>query len=176
MRRRTLKGAAMVIIIALTPILVSGTSANATKTNGCSHLVVGATEVAGALGTGGMSFLVANLGGRCTVEGYPIVNFFSSHGSEIDRKDLHQSSMLFAEPSPRLITLTHGAVASFGVSWGDNPVGTETIKSCPRTAWANVRLASGIGVFDASPAVNAAPCGGWLIITPLEIGPEPAKN
>jgi hypothetical protein len=107
------------------------------------------------------------------VEGYPRVEFFNVHGDAVDTKDLHVSSMFYAEPRPRIIVLAHNGVASVGLSWADNPVNHQT---CPRAAWATVTLPNDMRTLSSSPGVWASPCGGYLMVTPIEAGPVPTPN
>lgn len=139
----------------------------------CSRLVVATGASQGAGGTGTLVILVANAGQRCELKGYPKVEFFSARGVAIDTRDLHQNSAFYAEPKPRTVVLATNGVASVGLSWGDNPVDNQT---CKPAAWSNITLPLGAHAPSYSPAVLASPCGGYLIVTPLEAGPVPVPN
>jgi hypothetical protein len=91
----------------------------------------------------------------------------------VDNRDLHAPSMLFAEPRVATLTLSRGSVATFGVSWADNPVGKQT---CPLTARAVVVLSKGIGNIWGEVPINSVPCGGTLWVTPIESGAWPLPN
>ena len=140
------------------------------ETPACSHLVLAAGQTTGTLGTGALVILVANAGARCELEGYPRVVFFNARGVAVDTINVHSGGP-FAMGRPRLVVLAHSAVASIGVSWADSP---SAHGSCPLANWADVSLPEGIGSLAGGPAVNAAPCGGYLRVTPLEAGPRPA--
>ncbi len=149
--------------------LSAGASATSRATPVCTHLVLAAGQATGTLGTGSLVILVANAGTRCEVAGYPRVVFFNAHGVAVDSVNLHSGGP-FAMGRPRVVVLSRNAVASFGVSWADSPSGHE---ACPLANWADVTLPEGSGSFEGGPAVNAAPCGGYLRVTPLETGPAP---
>lgn len=153
-------------------VTLSGVGAGAASSvvRPCSRLVVAAGSEEGAGGTGAVVLLLGNAGSKCVVEGYPRVEFVTAHGVVVDTRNLHRSSMIFAEPPVRPVVLVHGAVASVGVSWTDTPVNGE---ACPQVAWSDVSLSNGVGSFSGNPAVWAAPCGGWLMVTPIEFGPTP---
>jgi hypothetical protein len=141
-------------------------------TPACSHLVLAAGQATGTLGTGSLVILVANSGSRCEVEGYPRVVFYNARGVAVDSINIHTGGP-FAMGRPRVVALAHNGVASIGLSWADSPSNHET---CPLASWADVSLPDGIGSLEGGPAVNAAPCGGYLRVTPLEPGPSPALS
>jgi hypothetical protein len=165
------------LVVGLSTPLFSSASSEAaisTKTPACTNLVVAASSSLGAGGTGAVIILVANAGKRCRLEGYPKVVFYNIHGVGVDSINLHQPSMRFGEPTPKLITLPSSSVASFGVSWADNGNNNE---KCPAAAWTDVSLPTGIGSFHGYPGLaQAAPCGGTLYVTPLEAGAVPAPS
>lgn len=178
--RRLLLGVMTVMTLVLPVAASQGAEASGASTPttsqpvpSCTRLVVAAGTTEGGLGTGTLVLLLANAGPRCEVGGYPRVEFFSVHGVAVDTRDLHVSSMFYAEPRSRTVALAHNGVASVGVSWSDNPINHET---CPRVAWATVTLPHGVGSLSGSPGVWASPCGGSLTVTPIEVGPVPAPN
>lgn len=138
----------------------------------CSHLILAAGQATGTLGTGSMVILVANSGSRCEVEGYPRVVFFNARGVAVDATNIHSGGP-FAMDRPRVVVLARNAVASIGLSWANSP---STHETCPLASWADVTLPGGIGSLEGGPAVNAAPCGGYLRVTPLEAGPSPVLS
>jgi hypothetical protein len=88
--------------------------------------------------------------------------------------NVHSGSMMFAKSKPKLIILPSGGVASIGVAWSDNPVGSQ---KCLLASYAVVALPNGIGRLDGALGLaNTEPCGGKLIVTPLEAGAVPAPN
>jgi hypothetical protein len=172
---RTKLFAAVAVTVGLSVPLLSGTQSEGTTTAPpCTHLVVAASSVEHAAGTGSLTLLVANTGGRCQLEGYPKVVFFNSHGVVVAGVTYHQPSMVFAMPRPKLITLAPGSVASIGLSWSDIANGNAT---CRAAAYASVSLPKGIGSLNGYPGLyEVAPCGGWLRVTPIEVGAVPRAS
>lgn len=162
--------------LAYAAVAVPSTAATATVSSraipACSHLVLAAGQATGTLGTGSLVILVANSGPRCEVAGYPRVVFFNARGVAVDTINLHSGGP-FAMDRPRVVILARNGVASIGLSWADSPSAHET---CPVASWADVTLPDGVGSLEGGPAVNAAPCGGYLRVTPLEGGPTPALS
>ena len=156
-----------------------GTSASATAahTPGCaSHqLEVLASSWFGAAGTGAMTFDIVNRGPACRIAGYPQVTFQNASNVVVDHHDVHESSMLFAEPRVVTVTLARGGVATFGVSWSDNTVNylPYNNQTCPKTSSALVVLRQGVGSLWGQVPTDPRPCGGWLLVTPIEPGAWP---
>jgi len=139
----------------------------------CSNLIIGAGSPGAAAGSAWMEVLVVNDGTRCQIRGYPTMQFFDSKGKLIDRIDQHTGVGEYATPSPKRVILDHWAVASFGITWSDNPVGSQ---HCPTAAWANISLpGSAVASSSSSVGVDIAPCGGGVTVTPIELGAVPAK-
>ncbi len=174
--RRTRLLLAAGLVAALTPLLMPSAVASAAKSPvpACTsdHLQVLDSEWLAAAGNGAMAFDVVNTGARCQVKGYPSVEFLNAKGRAVFSRDAHTSSMLFAEPRESLVTLAPSAVATFGVSFGDNPVNNE---SCPKVVKADVQLVSGIGSFSGEFPLDLSPCNG-LDVTPMESGAWPRPN
>jgi hypothetical protein len=135
----------------------------------CSDLIVGAGSPAAAAGSAWMEVLLVNNGTRCEITGYPRMQFFDAKGNLIDRINLHSGAGEYSTPTPKRVILGHWSVASFGVTWNDNPVGSQ---HCPTTAWATISLP---GEAQTSVGANVAPCGGGVVVTPIELGAVPAK-
>lgn len=157
------------------PIFAGALSAATASTPGCSsgQLYVLASGWYGAAGSGSMAFDIVNRGNRCRIKGYPSVTFVDPSDLGADAHDLHRSSMIFAEPKAEVVTLGRGGVATFGVSWSDNPIGTQ---ACPETARAQIQLRQGIGSLWGLVPINPSPCGGTLFVTPIESGTWPRPN
>lgn len=169
MKRLSLTIASALVVALAVPMATASVAANAALP-ACAHLIVGVTEVNGAAGTEGATFLLANAGPRCSLEGFPTVVFYGAHGNPVDPIDVHRASTFFAEPPAKLLVLAHSSVASVGVSWSDTPTSKS---SCPPATSAKIVLPNGVGVIDAQPSIIAAPCGGKLFVTPIEAGAEP---
>jgi hypothetical protein len=164
------------LVVACAPLLMSSAVASAAKTPvpACAwyQLQVLDSGALAALGNGAMAFDVVNTGARCQLKGYPSVEFLNAKGRAVFNRDSHTSSMLFAEPRESLVTLAPRATATFGVSFGDNPVNNE---SCPKVVKADVQLVSGIGRFLGEFPLDLSPCNG-LEVTPIESGAWPRPN
>ena len=165
------------LMIATVPALAPATagSASSVRTPSCvsDQLEVFDSMGYGDAGNGAMVFDIANAGAMCHLEGYPNVKFLNAKQRPVDDRDYHQSSMQFAEPKKSLVTLASGGVATFGVSFGDNPVNND---ACPRVVHAVVQLGSGAGQFWGEFPIQLAPCGNYLLITPVEKGGWPRPN
>lgn len=161
--------------------LVSKTNALATPSplSACKsdQLEVLASASLGAAGTGAMAFNIVNRGSTCRIGGYPEVTFQNASGVVVDRHNVHQSSMLFAEPRVVTVTLGRGGAATFGVSWNNNTVNNLPYnQTCPKTAYAVVALRKGVGSLWGQIPIDPRPCGDLLLVTPIEAGTWPRPN
>lgn len=160
----------MAILLAneiVTPVPSFGSS---TSIPPCSHLLVAAEGSEGALGNGGDVVILANPGAVCRVKGFPTVTFYNNRGIAVTTRNFHQQSMLFSNPTAKTVVLQRGTVASFAISWSNNPVGST---KCLNAAWMQVSLRGGIGSISGSPAIQASPCGGTLVVTAIQAGATP---
>jgi hypothetical protein len=155
-------------VVSVVPVLARSTVALA-STPECANLVVASTTVEGADGVGSVAIVIANVGGRCELEGYPTVQFFEPRFARLIGRDIHRATMVYAAPKPKRVTLTHGMDASFGVSWSNDPQAHQT---CSRTQWANVVLPD-TRRLNFQPSLNAVPCGDVVWVTPIELGAQP---
>jgi hypothetical protein len=131
----------------------------------------------GAAGTGAMTFDIVNRGPAGRISGYPDVSFENSSALVVDHRDVHTSSMLFAEPRAAVLELARDGVVTFGVSWSDNPVNNLPYnKTCPETARAVVTLLRGVESLFGEIPINSRPCGDVLLVTPIEPGTWPRAN
>ena len=142
------------------------------------QLMVLASNTLEAAGTGAMAIGIANRGAPCRIGGYPQVKFLNAKGVAVDRRDIHDSSMIFAEPKSVTVTLGHEDSASFGVSWSDDTVNNLPYNTtCPTTVSLSVVLLHGVGHLSGLlQVVGARPCGGALEVTPIEPGAWPRPN
>jgi len=167
------------LVVMILPAASASSSSGAPLPPACAsdHLMVLASDTDGLAGTGLMAIGIANMGATCRIGGYPEVEFFNAKGVAIDRRDFHDSSMAFAEPRSKTVTLRHEGSASIGVSWSDNSVtlldGHNT--TCPRTASLTVTLAHGVGHLSGILYVSTSPCGGGVDVTPIESGAWPQQ-
>ena len=162
------------------PIVGAPASATAARIPGCAsnQLEVLVSNWFGAAGTGAMTFDIINRGLACRIAGYPQVTFQNASDLAVDHHDVHQSSMLFAEPRVVTVTLARGGVATFGVSWNDSEVNNLPYnnQTCPKTTSALVVLRQGVGSLWGQVPIDPRPCGGWLLVTPIEPGAWPRLN
>ncbi len=142
-----------------------------------NQLVILASGTQGFAGTGAMAFVIANRGASCRIGGYAQVKFFNAKGVAVDHRDVHESSMVFAEPRSVTVILAHGGAASLGVSWSDNTVNNLPLnRTCPMTVSVSVVLLHGVGHLSGLLQSSTRPCNGWLDATPIEPGAWPRQN
>jgi len=168
------------LMLSCVPILTTSASATTAPIPGCTsnQLEVLASDWFGAAGAGAMAFDIVNRGPSCRIGGYPEVTFQNASAVAVDHHDVHESSMLFAEPRVVTVTLARGGVATFGVSWNDNTVNNLPYnnQTCPRTSSALVVLRQGVGSLWGQVPIDPRPCGDWLLVTPIEHGTWPRPN
>jgi len=167
------------LLSVVVPVIGGSGSSAAPEVPPCSSefVEVLASGWFGAAGTGAMAFDVVNRGAACRIGGYPTVSFENASAIAVDHRDVHESSMLFAEPRATVVILARGGVATFGVSWSDNPVNNKPYDTaCPETARAVIGPLHGVGNLYADVPINPRPCAGELLVTPIELGswPRPA--
>jgi hypothetical protein len=137
------------------------------------------SDTDGVAGNGFMAIGIANTGATCRIGGYPLVEFFNLKSVAINRRDYHDSSMVFAEPRSVTVTLRHGGSASVGVSWSDNPVtllNGHTV-TCPATGSLTIELLNGVGNLSGLLyETSVRPCGSAVDVTPVEAGAWPRPN
>ena len=166
--------------LGLVPIFATSGSATTARIAGCTsnQLEVLASDWFGTAGAGAKTFDIVNRGPSCRIAGYPEVTFQNASAVAVDHRDVHQLSMLFAEPRVVTVTLARGGVATFGVSWNDNTVNNLPYnnQTCPKTSSALVVLRQGVGSLWGQVPIDPRPCGGGLLVTPIERGTWPRPN
>ena len=166
------------LLAVVVPVIGATGSSAAREVQSCSSefVEVLASGWFGAAGTGAMTFDIINRGATFRISGYPTVSFENASAIAVDHRDVHESSMLFAEPRATVVTLARGGVATFGVSWSDNPVNNEPYNTtCPETARAVIGLLHGVGSLFGDVPINPRPCFGDLLVTPIEPGSWPRQ-
>jgi hypothetical protein len=100
------------LFIMILPAISASSSSAASIPAPCAsdQLMVLASNILGAAGTGAMAVGIANGGAPCRIGGYPQVRFLNAKGVAVDRSDIHDSSMIFAEPKSVTVTLGHEAL------------------------------------------------------------------
>jgi hypothetical protein len=72
------------------------------------------------------------------------------------------------------VALQPGALASFDLQYGDNPVGVQAsepyAQACPSAASAEVTLPNATG--HSVVPVSMAPCGGQVLVSPVVPGSQ----
>jgi len=155
----------------------SPSGASAPRPCSSDQLMVLASSTQGAAGTGFVTIDIANRGATCRIGGRPHVSFYNAKGVAIDRRDLYDSSMVFAEPRSMTVTLAHDGSASLGVSWSDNTVNNQPYNTtCPTTTSVYITLRGGDGRLAGLIPLVTRPCGGSLEVTPIESGSVPRPN
>lgn len=136
-----------------------------------ANLDIRAGDTDAAVGNRSLSIVLANRGGApCTLEGWPQVALLDSAGGEIGSVRTVEVEGTYLAPSapPAEVLVAPGAEAWFAIGYaaagaGDGP--------CPR---ASRLLVVPPGAGDAlSVAVELAPCGGQVRVTPLRAGSTP---
>lgn len=160
----------MAMLVANEIVMPAWSFGSSTSIPPCRHLLIAAEGSEAALGTGGDIVILANPGAVCEVMGVPTVTFYNINGVAVNTRNIHSQSMLFSNPIAKPVVLQRGMVASFAISWSNNSVdGTK----CLKAAWMQVSLRGGIGSIGGSPAIQASPCGGTLIVTAIQVGATP---
>jgi Protein of unknown function (DUF4232) len=73
-----------------------------------------------AAGNLGIPFLIANTSrSACSLQGYPKLSFVPDKYQNRTLRVVHGGGMIFPRVNPRLVVIKPGAVASFGVNYGD---------------------------------------------------------
>lgn len=160
----------MAMLVANEIVMPASSFGSSTAIPPCRHLLIAAEGSEAALGTGGDIVILANPGAVCEVMGVPTVTFYNNKGSAVTTRNSHFQSMLFSNPAAKAVVLQRSTVASFAISWSNNPVGGT---KCLDAAWMQVSLRGGIGSISGSPAIQASPCGGILVVTAIQAGAIP---
>jgi hypothetical protein len=139
-----------------------------------NQLTITATAAGAGLGHVGELFTLRNTSsGSCQLYGYPDVQLLASSGRRLPTTVMRAvtGAYLFPAVVPHRVALQPGAVASFDLQYGDNPVGLAAdpdAPACPATAHVEVTVpnAGGHNLVRAS----MAPCGGQLLVSPVVPG------
>jgi hypothetical protein len=106
----------------------------------------------------------------CTLFGYPGVQMLDASGRPIPTQVSHGGSYTFPVETPRVVTLSPGAQASFFLGYTDVPSGTEM--SCPQSARLNITPPGSTGTVQLADQI--APCGGGAVtVSPVHAGSAP---
>jgi hypothetical protein len=145
----------------------------------CAHsqLTITATDAGAALGHVGELFTLRNTSAAsCQLRGYPDVQLVASSGRRLPTTVVRAvtGAYLFPAVVPHRVALQPGALASFDLQYGDNPVGVAAnapdATACPAAAHIQVTVPNA----DEHTLVRAslAPCGGLVLISPVVPGAQ----
>jgi hypothetical protein len=142
-----------------------------------NQLTITATGAGAGLGHVGKLFTLRNTSsGSCQLRGYPDLQLLASSGRRLPTTVIRAvtGAYLFPAVVPHRVALQPGAVASFDLQYGDNPVGPAAddpdATACPAAAHVEVTVpnAGGHNLVRAS----MAPCGGQLVVSPVVPGAQ----
>lgn len=148
------------------------TSASPAALLACQAAAIGAQLGASDSATGHIVYAVTltNQSARtCTLEGFPKLQMLAS-GQDVITNQTEGASP--GGPSvnltPALVTIAPGASASFVLQYVDMPDGTQ---ECASASTLQISLPGGGGTITA--AVDIAPCGGDIYVSPVQVGTSP---
>jgi len=145
----------------------------------CSPSQIGITAASNgaALGHVGVLFTLRNTSSaNCHLNGYPGMLLLGSNGHTLPTTVVRAVTGAYLIPAvmPHRVALPPGAIASFNLQYGDNPVGSQAnepyARACPAAASAGVTLPNATG-HTVVPA-SMAPCGGQVIVSPVVPGSQ----
>jgi len=144
---------------------------------GASQIQVTATGTGAGLGHIGVLFTLRNASSmNCRLYGYPGLLLLDARGQALPTTVVRAASgaYLFAAVVPHWVALQPGAVGSFDLQYGDNPVGAQASQpyatACPTASQVEVTLPD---AFDhAVVPADMAPCGGQVLVSPVVPGSQ----
>lgn len=144
---------------------------------GKDQIVITAAGTGAGLGHVGVLFTLRNTSSvSCRLDGYPGLQLLGSHGQALPTTVVRASTgaYLFPAVAPHRVALPPGAVASFDLQYGDNPVGAQAnepyARACPSATSDEVTLPNAAG-HSVVPA-SMAPCGGQVLVSPVVPGSQ----
>lgn len=172
----------------VTPLsITSSSSASTAKVLPCAQSqIFGSIGMGvGAAGTEAYILVLANRSRQaCSVEGFATLTFSNEIGSKYHRLQVtadHRRSMLFLNPTPRLVTLRPSEVASFAVSYTQELTPKQDPAVSCRAQWLAVGLRPRTGrpvSVNVEVPINFDVCfsGRMVELTALEAGPIPRSG
>jgi hypothetical protein len=144
---------------------------------GPSQIAMTATGTGAALGHVGVLFTLRNTStASCRLNGYPGLLLLGSDGHAVPTTVVRvvNGAYLIPAVAPHRVALQPGALASFDLQYGDNPVGAQAnepyAQACPSAASAEVTLPNANG--HSVVPVSMAPCGGQVLVSPVVPGSQ----
>lgn len=144
---------------------------------GTSQVAATATGTGAGLGHVGVLFTLRNTSSAaCRLYGYPGLLLLGSHGQALPTTVIRavHGAYLFPAVTPHWVALPPGAVGSFDLQYGDNPVGAQANEpyatACPSATHVEVTLpdAPDHSIVPAS----LSPCGGQVLVSPVVPGSQ----
>jgi len=142
-----------------------------------SQIGMTAASNGAALGHVGVLFTLRNTSSaHCRLTGYPGMLLVGSNGRALPTTVVRAVNGAYLIPAvvPHRVALPPGAIASFDLQYGDNPVGAQANEpynqACPSASSAEVTLPSASG-HSVAPA-SMAPCGGQVVVSPVVPGSQ----
>jgi Domain of unknown function (DUF4232) len=145
----------------------------------CSPSQIGITAMGTGAGLGhvGVLFTLRNTSSAsCRLIGYPGIQLLGSNGHALPTTVVRAvtGAYLFPAVAPHPVALQPGALASFDLQYGDNPVGAQAsepyAEACPSATSAEVTLPNA-NEHSVVPA-SMAPCGGQVLVSPVVPGSQ----
>jgi Domain of unknown function (DUF4232) len=133
-----------------------------------------------AAGSHGIPFLIVNTSrSSCTLKGYPQLSFFPRGYKTSTIKVIHDRGMIFVAVKPSMVTIKPGAVASFGLNYGDaanqkDPSGGPCLLRDIYVALP-LRIGTLQQSFDTTVNFNFCYTGFEVGVTPIEARPLPKQ-
>lgn len=162
-------GVAASLASAATPKFVPTTG------NGCQaeELAVAPGSGNGAAGTAFMPIIFTNYStNTCWLEGYPEVTL-SNSAKDVDTNAVHMKTGVYANPKPRLVVLRPSQVASIGISYTDEQIGSDV---CREFKTVNIAWRADDLLWKVHLASMNYPCGDRFAVTAFEKGALPAQS
>ena len=153
--------ASLFVAAVLPPIGLNLQASAATGEGGCRDLKIASESSSAMAGNVSLIFLVANSGTNCTLRGIPTVTMRSVNDALIAENTVSSSQ----NSRTTKFTLEHNSVASFKVSWTDEPVRNEV-----RRVTSNVLVNMPYGTQSVDFALNEAIYGRSLGVSALTLG------
>jgi len=142
-----------------------------------SQVQITAKAMGAAMGHVGVLFALQNTSPTsCRLYGFPGMLLLGGSGqglpTTVDR--VVTGSYLILGIAPHWVALPPGAVGSFDLEYGDNPVGSQAsepyAQACPSAARADVTLPNSYN--HSVVPVSMAPCGGQVLVSPVVPGTQ----
>ena len=141
-------------------------SSAATGAGACGDLRIAIEASTANAGDASLVVLVANAGVACAIKGIPTISMLNSNGKAIAKSRKVSS----ASTSSARFVLPHNSVASFMVSWTDEPIGASERHN---SSYLTVTLPKGMRAEDYEFDFSEIIYGDSLDVTALRPGVTP---